>query len=193
VDCPADLSQIDFEESGDNFFLAQRYVENTGFDIKLYVAGKEVYAVAKKSPLHLKMDVEQRLLPVTPTLRQLALRTGQIFGLDIYGLDVVETSHGPMVLDINDFPSFRSVPCATSLLSNYVLHLASRPAPGLAAHPGRTRGRRKPLTAAALRRLSPTRAVRLLTRRRPLTGDLAWNEMNGNSDGDRSILLDEAR
>jgi ribosomal protein S6--L-glutamate ligase len=193
VDCPADLDKLEIDNADDNFFLAQRYVENTGFDIKLYVAGKEVYAVAKRSPLHPDVDVDQQLVPLTPALRQLALRTGQIFGLDIFGLDVVETPDGPAVLDINDFPSFRNVPHATSLLSSYVLHLAARPAPGPASHPGRTRGRRKPVTVAALQRLSPTRAVRLLTRRRPPTGDLAWPEMNGHVDGETSILLDEAR
>jgi ribosomal protein S6--L-glutamate ligase len=193
VDCPADLTKLEIAKDDDNFFLAQRYVENTGFDIKLYVAGTEVYAVAKRSPLHPDVDLNQRLLPLTPALRQLALRTGQIFGLDIYGLDVVESPTGPVVLDINDFPSFRHVPHATSLLSTCVLHLASRPTPGWAAHPGRVRGRRKPLNAAALHRLSPTRALRLLTRRRTLTDDLGWNERNGHADGDTSILLDEAR
>ena len=49
---------------------------------------------------------------------------GEIFGLDIYGLDVVETSNGPVVLDINDFPSFGHVPEAVSRVSNYILHIA---------------------------------------------------------------------
>ena len=193
VDRPADLAKLEIAKADHSFFLAQRYVENTGFDIKLYVAGTEVYAVAKKSPLHPDMDVKQRLLPLTPELRELALRTGRIFGLHIYGLDVVETSHGLVVLDINDFPSFSNVPGATTLLTNYVLHLASRSAAGSAAHPARIRRRRKPLTAAPLRRLSPARAVRLLTRPLTPTADLAWNEMNGNSDSDNSNLIDEAR
>jgi ribosomal protein S6--L-glutamate ligase len=193
VDRPSDLDKLEIATADHSFFLAQRYVENTGFDIKLYVAGTEVYAVAKKSPLHPDMDVKQRLLPLTPALRELALRTGAIFGLHIYGLDVVETSHGLVVLDINDFPSFSNVPGATTLLTNYVLQLASRSAPGLAAHPVPIRRRRTPRTAAPLRRLSPARAVTLLTR--PLTPphDLAWNETNGNSDTDKSSLLDEAR
>jgi hypothetical protein len=193
VDRPADLAKLKIAKADHGFFLAQRYVENAGFDIKLYVAGTEVYAVAKKSPLHPDVDVKQRLLPLTPALRELALRTGRIFGLHIYGLDVVETSHGFVVLDINDFPSFTNVPGATTLLTNYVLHLASRPAPRPAAHHARIRPRRKPLSAAPLHRLSPARSVRLLTRPLTPTDDLAWNEMNGNCDTETSSLLDEGR
>ena len=193
VDRPTDLDKLEIAHADDRFFLAQRYVENAGFDIKLYVAGTEVYAVSRRSPLHPDVHVDQGLLPVTPALRELALRTGAIFGLDIYGLDVVETAHGPVVLDINDFPSFSHVPGATTLLSSYILQLASRPTLGCATPPARTRGRRKPLTAAALHRLSTARPVRLLTGRLTLTDDLARNELNGSPDGDRRILLDEAR
>ena len=51
---------------------------------------------------------------------------GEIFGLDIYGLDVVETSNGPVVVDINDFPSFGHVPGAVSHVSNYILQIAEQ-------------------------------------------------------------------
>src|SRR5256885_4044205 len=47
-----ELTALEIAETNDSFFLAQRYAENTGFDIKLYVTGQEVFAVAKKSPLH---------------------------------------------------------------------------------------------------------------------------------------------
>jgi ribosomal protein S6--L-glutamate ligase len=126
IDTPAALETLHMAESPNSFFLAQRYVENTGFDVKLYVAGKEVYAIAKRSPLHPDVKVRKHLIPVTPELRVLALQVGQLFGLDIYGLDVVETTHGPVIVDINDFPSFSHVPGAVTLVSAYVLHVARR-------------------------------------------------------------------
>lgn len=124
LDSPAELEALSIAEENDSFFLAQRYAENTGFDIKLYVTGKEVFAIAKKSPLH--PDVDEGLIPLTPQLRRLALRVGSIFGLDIYGLDVVETPQGLAVLDINDFPSFGLVPRAVARVSEYILHAAKR-------------------------------------------------------------------
>src|SRR5436309_12239888 len=106
VDSPAALANLEIAEANDSFFLAQRYVENRGFDIKLYAAGTMVYAVTKRSPLHPEVEVDKRLIPLTLELRKLALHVGKIFGLDIYGLDVVETSDGPVLVDINDFPSY---------------------------------------------------------------------------------------
>ena len=128
VDSPADLATLNIAETNTDFLLAQQYVENTGFDIKLYVAGNEVFAVTKRSPLHPEVKVEKRLIPVTLELQNLALLVGQLFGLDIYGLDVVETSHGPMIVDINDFPSFGQVPQAVALVSSHIVQIASRSA-----------------------------------------------------------------
>ncbi len=122
---PDDLTELEIAEENDSFFLAQHYAENAGFDIKVYVTGEEVYAaVAKTSPLH--GQVEDRFVPLTPQVRKLALQVGKLFGLDIYGLDVVETPQGPAILDINDFPSFGRVPRAVVRISEYVLHAAKR-------------------------------------------------------------------
>ena len=121
----ADLAALQISETSDSFFLAQRYEENTGFDMKVYVTGKEVYAaVAKKSPLH--PTIVERFVPLTPQIRKLALQVGTLFGLDIYGVDIVETPRGLAILDINDFPSFAKVPRAVPRIAEYVLHAAKR-------------------------------------------------------------------
>jgi ribosomal protein S6--L-glutamate ligase len=126
VDSPADLETVQITEPNARFFLAQQYLENSGFDIKLYVVGTEVFAVAKRSPLHPEVAVKKRHIPITTALRDLALHVGKLFGLDIYGLDVVETSRGPVIVDINDFPGFGQVPHAVSLVSSYIEHIATR-------------------------------------------------------------------
>ena len=122
---PDELEALEIAEAGESFFLAQRYAENAGFDIKVYVTGNEVYApIAKQSVLH--GEVRERFVPLTPQVRKLALQVGKLFGLDIYGLDVVDTPQGPAILDINDFPSFGGVPRAVRRISEYVLHAAKR-------------------------------------------------------------------
>ncbi len=123
LNSPAELATLEIAEADDSFFLAQRYAENTGFDIKVYVTGKEVYAaIAKKSPLH--DDVDEKFIPLTPEIRKLTLQVGKIFGLDIYGIDIVETPQGLAILDINDFPSFGHVPRAVVRIAEYILHIA---------------------------------------------------------------------
>ena len=125
LNSPADLETLEMNVEDGGFLLAQRYAENTGFDIKVYVTGNEVYsAIAKKSPLH--GEVEEKFIPLTPELRKITLQVGKLFGLDIYGIDVVETPQGLAILDINDFPSFGRVPRAVVRISEYILHAARK-------------------------------------------------------------------
>ncbi len=128
VNSPDDLATLGIAECNANgcFYLVQHYAVNLGYDIKLYVIGGDVYAVRKKSPLHPEVEVEEHRVSLTLEWRNLALRVGEIFGLDIYGVDVVQTRNGPVVVDINDFPSFGHVPGAVSHVSNYILHIAER-------------------------------------------------------------------
>ncbi|HLZ57519.1 MAG TPA: hypothetical protein VKR06_11270 [Ktedonosporobacter sp.] len=125
LNTPADLTALEIAEENDSFFLAQRYAENAGFDIKIYVTGREVYAaLARKSPLH--DSVTEEFIPLTREMRRVALDIGRVFGLDIYGIDVVETPHGLAVLDINDFPSFGGIPRAVVRIAEHILHAAKR-------------------------------------------------------------------
>jgi ribosomal protein S6--L-glutamate ligase len=108
----------------DSYYLAMRYVENTGFDIKLYVTGQEVHAIVKSSPLH--GEVQETEIAVSSEMLKLARRVGQVFGLDLYGVDVLETPQGLMLVDINDFPSFYGVPRKVASVAEYILHAAYR-------------------------------------------------------------------
>jgi ribosomal protein S6--L-glutamate ligase len=126
VNHPAELATLALPDGAHAFLLAQRYVDNPGFDIKLYVAGTQVYVVRTNSPLHPDVNGTEGLIPIPPELRRLALTMGTLFGLDIYGVDVVETHRGWVALDINDFPSFGGVPGASVLIAKYVLHIARR-------------------------------------------------------------------
>jgi ribosomal protein S6--L-glutamate ligase len=126
VDSPAELAQLAIDNSGS--LLAQPYLPNPGHDVKLYNTGDEVFATVKRSPLHPGADVVEEQIPVTPELRNLARAVGRVFGLDIYGIDVVQTADGYMVLDINDFPSFGKVPQAAWRLARTVLRVTRRQA-----------------------------------------------------------------
>lgn len=126
VDSPGELAQLDIDESGS--LLAQPYMPNPGYDVKLYNPGDEVFAIVKRSPLHPGADVVEEQIPVTPELRSLARAVGRVFGLDIYGIDVVETADGWVVLDVNDFPSFGMVPHAAYRLARTVLRVIRRQA-----------------------------------------------------------------
>src|SRR6266516_3982319 len=116
------MSQLKLDES--THYLAMRYIENTGYDIKLYVTGQEVHAVAKSSPLHGK--IEEQEIEISREMLKLARLVGKAFGLDLYGVDVLETPNGLVLVDINDFPSFYGVPRKVAAISEYILHAAYR-------------------------------------------------------------------
>lgn len=122
VRSPEQMAQLKLDET--SYYLAMRYVENTGYDIKLYVTGQEVHAIVKSSPLH--GTVQEKEVPVDRQMLKLARRVGQVFGLDLYGVDVLETPQGLMLVDINDFPSFYGVPRKVPSVAEYILHAAYR-------------------------------------------------------------------
>ena len=122
VHTPAEMAQLTLDEQ--SYYLAMHYVENTGFDIKLYVTGQEVHAIVKSSPLH--GIVQEQEISVSSDMLKLARRVGQVFGLDLYGVDVLETPEGLMLVDINDFPSFYGVPRKVASVAEYILHAAYR-------------------------------------------------------------------
>ncbi len=117
-----EMASLTLDES--SYYLAMRYVENTGYDVKLYVTGQEVHAIVKSSPLH--GIVQELEIPVSRDMLKLAQRVGQVFGLDLYGVDVLETPEGLMLIDINDFPSFYGVPRKVASVAEYILHAAYR-------------------------------------------------------------------
>ena len=122
VHTPEEMAKLMLDEQ--SYYLAMHYVENTGYDIKLYVTGQEVHAIVKSSPLH--GIVQEEEVPVSREMLKIARHVGQAFGLDLYGVDVLETPQGLMIVDINDFPSFYGVPRKVASVAEYILHAAYR-------------------------------------------------------------------
>lgn len=106
--------------------LAQPLVPSDGFDLKLYVAGDEVHAARKPSPLSPQAGLPAQPAPLTPELRALAIRCGRVFGLDFYGVDCILTEQGPLVIEVNDFPNYSAVPGADECLARYAIRCAQR-------------------------------------------------------------------
>jgi ribosomal protein S6--L-glutamate ligase len=99
--------------------LVQKYIEGNGEDLKVYVIGKDVFATCK--PFHPDSFRQPgQLCPVSTEVRDIALRCGKIFGLGLYGLDIIEGSKGPVVVDLNYFPGYKGVPNASSVLADYI-------------------------------------------------------------------------
>ena len=103
--------------------LAQRLLPSDGYDLKLYGIGQDLWAVRKPSPLPGAPDDGGpfETVAVTPAMRHLAQACRGAFGLDIYGIDCLETAEGLAVVEVNDFPNFSSVPNVNDRLADYFL------------------------------------------------------------------------
>jgi ribosomal protein S6--L-glutamate ligase len=99
--------------------LVQELIPGPGEDLKVYVVGDQVFAVSKPFS-ETSFTVAGRPVPVEPEVRDAALRTGAALGLGLYGLDVIESPDGPVVVDVNYFPGYKGVPDAGAMIADYV-------------------------------------------------------------------------
>ncbi|MFI5827974.1 RimK family alpha-L-glutamate ligase [Streptomyces sp. NPDC051578] len=125
--------------AGEGMLIAQPYVPNSGVDIKVYCVGGELFATERCSPMHPDRSVRERRVPLPAEVAAIAAQVGVVYGLDLYGLDVLLGPDGPVVVDVNDFPSFRQVPQAAARVARAVLDL-SRAGGTAACPPPRTAG-----------------------------------------------------
>ncbi|WP_328535797.1 ATP-grasp domain-containing protein [Streptomyces sp. NBC_00344] len=134
VASPEKLDEVDEELAGEGRLIAQPYVSNPGSDLKVYCLAGELHATVRRSPLHPDQPVDERSVPLPAEVASVAAQVGAVFGLDLYGIDVVLGPDGPVIVDINDFPSFRRVPDSVSRVAGAILDLAkagSTPRAGL--------------------------------------------------------------
>lgn len=105
--------------------LIQEYIENDGSDLRLYVAGKEVFGIRKRfSSASFAQDGDP--VAVTPEMREIALRCGRAFGLTLYGIDIIDGAGGPYVVDVNYFPGYKGVRGAAGVVADCVERYARR-------------------------------------------------------------------
>ena len=110
--------------------FAQRYVPNDGRDRKIYAIGGQIFGVKKVFPRRTEEEKQGEPFPLSPELRDLALRCGRAFGIDLYGVDIIESEGMPYVVDMCSIPGFKGVPDAPRLLAQYFYAAAERAARG---------------------------------------------------------------
>jgi ribosomal protein S6--L-glutamate ligase len=126
INSPEEMAATDWPEP---VALAQRYFQTDGYDLKLYGIGDEIWAVRKASPFNARKEGQESkdgLAPITPELTDLGRRCGRLFGLDLFGVDCIETEDGVLVIEINDYPNYTNVPDANERLAEYVTRRATR-------------------------------------------------------------------
>jgi ribosomal protein S6--L-glutamate ligase len=102
--------------------LIQRFIaESRGRDIRALVVGDRVVAAMRRkangdefrSNVHRGGSVEP--VELTPEYERIAVRSAQIMGLKVAGVDMLEGNEGPLVMEVNSSPGLEGIESATKL------------------------------------------------------------------------------
>ncbi|MDO5502375.1 MAG: RimK family alpha-L-glutamate ligase [Actinomycetia bacterium] len=102
--------------------LIQAFVkESRGRDIRAIVVGDRVVAAMRRvaqgdefrSNVHRGGSVEP--VSLDPAFEEVAVRSAQIMGLRIAGVDMLEGNDGPLVMEVNSSPGLQGIETATKL------------------------------------------------------------------------------
>ena len=99
--------------------LVQEYVDGCTRRYKIHCVGERVFATWKPFSLGGVHDHSQPC-DVGDEVRDLARRCGRLFGLGLYGLDVLFGPGGPVVVDLNSFPGYGDLPGIGTVLADYI-------------------------------------------------------------------------
>lgn len=128
----------------DAYFLVQEFIKEAGgADIRCFVVGGKVVAAMKRqgkegefrSNLHRGGSAAP--IRITPEERSTAVRAAQIMGLNVAGVDLLRSHHGPLVMEVNSSPGLEGVEKATGkdIAGQIIAFVEAN------ARPGRTRTR----------------------------------------------------
>jgi ribosomal protein S6--L-glutamate ligase len=104
-----------------NVLIQQFVTESKGRDIRALVVGDRVVAAMRRqaqgdefrSNVHRGGSVEGIELP--PAYERTAVRSAQIMGLRVAGVDMLEGNEGPLVMEVNSSPGLEGIEQATNL------------------------------------------------------------------------------
>jgi ribosomal protein S6--L-glutamate ligase len=100
--------------------LVQEYIrEAGGADIRCFVIGDKVVAAMKRQakPGEFRSNLHRggiaSLIRITPEERSTAVRAAKTMGLNVAGVDVLRSNHGPVVMEVNSSPGLEGIETAT--------------------------------------------------------------------------------
>jgi len=126
--------------------LVQEYIkESNGSDIRCFVIGGKVVASMMRqggkgefrSNIH--RGGKASVIRITPEERSTAIRAAKIMGLNVAGVDMLRSNHGPVVMEVNSSPGLEGIEKATGVdVASMVIKFIEKN-----AKPGKTRTKGK--------------------------------------------------
>ncbi len=101
-------------------FLVQEFIKEAGgADLRCLVVGGKVVATMMRQAKdgefrsNLHRGGTAKLIRITPTERSTAVQAAAIMGLNVAGVDILRSNHGPVVMEVNSSPGLEGIEAAT--------------------------------------------------------------------------------
>ncbi len=102
--------------------LIQKFIgESKGKDIRVFIVGGEIVACMERSAQtgdfrsNLHRGATSRKIKLTKDEADLALKAAKIMGLEVAGVDILRSSAGPLVLEVNASPGLEGIEGTTGV------------------------------------------------------------------------------
>ena len=113
-------SVVDAFRDLDEYFLVQEFIkEADGADIRCFVVGGKVVAsMMRKAKVgdfrsNLHRGGSATDVKLTPEERKTATRAATAMGLNVSGVDILRSNHGPLVIEVNSSPGLEGIEKST--------------------------------------------------------------------------------
>jgi ribosomal protein S6--L-glutamate ligase len=120
--------------------IQQFLAEAAGRDYRAFVVGDRVVAAMMRTApegefrSNIHRGGEGRLVKLSKDFEKAAVRAAQVLGLEIAGVDLMDSASGPMILEVNSSPGFEGIERATGLnIAGTIVRHIKRSAPKASA------------------------------------------------------------
>ena len=100
--------------------LVQEFIKEAGgADIRCFVIGDKVVAAMQRQAQagefrsNLHRGGSASLIKITPEERSTAVRAAAVMGLNVAGVDILRSNHGPVVMEVNSSPGLEGIEAVT--------------------------------------------------------------------------------
>ncbi|HKK23484.1 MAG TPA: 30S ribosomal protein S6--L-glutamate ligase [Pseudohaliea sp.] len=104
-----------FIELGADFLVQEFIKEAGGSDVRAFVIGRRVVAAMERSAAegefrsNLHRGGSAAATKLSPEERRTAVKAAQTMGLSVAGVDILRSSRGPLIMEVNSSPGLRGI------------------------------------------------------------------------------------
>ena len=99
----------------EQMIFIQEYIENGNEDIRAFVVGDEIIGAMKRKgkrgmwKANISLGGKGKKVILNEELSEIALKSAEVLGTKICGVDIIETKDGPKVIETNITPGFKGL------------------------------------------------------------------------------------